>query len=63
MPRLPPLGDFSNEISNETQMKAKWATLKNPNVQSLMQFDEQEIVVTLTYGFKNLILSQARANH
>ena len=31
MPRLPPLGDISNEISNETQMKAKWATLKNPN--------------------------------
>ena len=30
MPRLPPLGDISNEISNETQMKAKWATLKNP---------------------------------
>ena len=32
MPRLPPLGDISNEISNETQMKAKWATLKNPIV-------------------------------
>ena len=29
MPRLPPLSDISNEISNETQMKAKWATLKN----------------------------------
>ena len=31
MPRLPPLGDISNEISNESQMKAKWATLKNAN--------------------------------
>ena len=35
---LPPIGDISNEISNETQMKAKWATLKNPNVLAVLQY-------------------------